>query len=122
MLRTQATEGARFNGTAGAQTFNPGDVISAYVTVRQGREDGFWYELPCPIRVQRPTDPSLTIFDEVKLLKPVDQVNHRAGDRVKMNLEIVSLHSIGRPNPADGSTTVNVRQFTPKPINQLGCR
>jgi hypothetical protein len=111
------------NGVGGAtvNAFSPGDVISANVTVRQGRESGFYYELACPITVQRPTDPSLTIFDQVKLLKPVDHVPYRAGDQVKLMLKIDSLHSVGRPNPADGSTTVNVRRFAPTPVCNADC-
>ena len=108
-------------GSRPVNAFSPGDVISARVTVRQGREDGFWYELACPITVQRPTDPSLQIYDQVKLLKPVDQVPYRAGEQVKLMLKIDSLHSIGRPNPADGSTTVNVRRFSPTPVCNLEC-
>jgi hypothetical protein len=110
-MRAEQAQRVRTCGTVAPQTYQPGDIINAKVTVRQGREDGFWYELPFPITVQRPTDPSLTIYDEVKLLKPVDDVRHRAGDRVQLRLEIVSLHSVGRPNPADGGTTVNVREF-----------
>jgi hypothetical protein len=108
-------------GQRPVNAFSPGEVINARVTVRQGREDGYFYELACPITVQRPTDPSLTIYDQVKLLKPVDQVPYRAGDQVNLQLKIVSLHSVGRPNPQDGSTTVNVARYTPPTIRNLNC-
>ena len=120
-MRSQAT--TRICGPMGTSghTFSPGEVINAKVTVRQGREDGFLYELACPIRVRRPTDPSQEIYDDVKFLKPVDRVQHRAGEQVQMRLFIVSLGSIGRPNPADGSTTVNVRRFVPQAVHNVDC-
>lgn len=115
-MKAHSLNQIRAAGCASAHTFSPGEVISARVTVRQGREDGFWYELKNPILVRRPTDPSLEVYDRVKLLKPVDRVPYRAGQEISLMLKIESLHSIGRPNPADGSTTVNVKRFNPKPV------
>ena len=100
----------------GANEIRPGDMLELRnVTVVQGRESGFQYKLEQPLAIRRP-NPGEPVYDTVYFLDPVDvddSFPFTANQTVDISLEIVSFGVVGRPNPNDEQTTVNVKFAKP---------